>query len=514
MGFTAQSRRSLLQVFALVSLLAAAEIDVSILTPATVSHVIAREEQIAVSSVLAVLSDADQSHYRQALGFQRAVNYTQADAELALVENPLLKSTLLGERYQNKDYTPRYEELVSWLAANADAPAAEAVYRVALAHKPADAAPLEEPLLSHALKGVSNGYARGALRDNKTWQAGLAAFKHKNMAAAAQHFRQLAEADNNLSADDKAAASFWAYRAYKSVGEVTKAAQFLDKASDYPSGFYSLLARRIMGESQSLPTHALNPTVQEMTALLEQLPAKRAVALKEIGEDALAEQQLRALYPKADKPMRRALMALAQQLDLPAMQMRMAGVSTGGKEAFPMPSWQPASGYQVERALLFAIMRQESGFDPNARSASGAMGLMQLMPATAHAMARENHGLAKNLDPSVNIALGQRYLEHLMSAPHIGDNLIYLTAAYNAGPGTVASWLRNPRTEKDPLLFVESLPYPQTRDYVVHVVANYWVYSQMLEGSDPASLSALAAGQWPRYEGAERQLVALLSRSN
>lgn len=512
MGIRTPSRHVLLHMSALALLsILGADMSTRYIDPVPAAQ--EAEGPVVSEQGFPVLSAADNARYRKAFQLTKAGNHAGADEQLRLIGDTTLKGSLLAKRYLSKEYNASYAELSTWLDANADQPDAEAVYRLAMARKPAQVPAPEEPLLSKSLKGFNSGYARSTLRESKIWQAGLAAYKRRDMGTAAQYFRTLADnMENGISQDDRAAAHFWAYRALKASGERADAYRYLNAASDLPPSFYSLLASGIIGEDRTFTADGTD--MKELTTLLQQAPVKRAVALKEIGEDTFAENELRGLYPRADKPTRRSLFSLARHLNLPAVQMRIAGTAknTNDSASFPLPSWEPASGYQVERALLFAIMRQESGFNPNARSSAGAMGLMQLMPATVSAMTKNSHQIGQSFDPSINIALGQSYIEHLMSTPSIGDNLIYMMAAYNAGPGNVQNWLRRDRAESDPLLFVESIPYAQTREYVVHVIANYWVYSQLLGQEKPMSLTALAAGNWPRYEGAERQLVSMLTK--
>jgi soluble lytic murein transglycosylase-like protein len=99
------------------------------------------------------------------------------------------------------------------------------------------------------------------------------------------------------------------------------------------------------------------------------------------------------------------------------------------------------------------------------------------------------------LDPAYNMALGQKYVRHLAGQPMIGDNLLLLLAAYNCGPGKLARWM-DERTN-DPLLFIESLPARETRDYVQQVLIQYWTYRARL-AEPQTSLTQLAHGEWPR----------------
>jgi soluble lytic murein transglycosylase len=176
---------------------------------------------------------------------------------------------------------------------------------------------------------------------------------------------------------------------------------------------------------------------------------------------------------------------------------------------YPVPRWGLSEGTIVDRALLFALMRQESAFLIAAESASGARGLMQLMPTTAQQLA-QRHGLVLVdntkkgreadllVEPETNIALAQHYLAALLDHEKIGRNLFLLAAAYNAGPGMVLRWPMRPEYQKDPLLFLESLPSRETRVFVQRIMTNYWIYRARL-GQPTPDLDQLAAGKWPTY---------------
>src|SRR5690606_29283620 len=114
---------------------------------------------------------------------------------------------------------------------------------------------------------------------------------------------------------------------------------------------------------------------------------------------------------------------------------------------FPLPPWEPESGFQIDRALLYALMRQESQFDAKAHSGHGAMGPMQLMPATARYVAQEGElppGKESRLfNPGFNLELAQRYVQHLMQDTDAGEDLFRLAAAYNGGPGNLRKWQRH-----------------------------------------------------------------------
>ncbi len=157
-----------------------------------------------------------------------------------------------------------------------------------------------------------------------------------------------------------------------------------------------------------------------------------------------------------------------------------------------------------DKALVLAVSRQESNFNPYARSSAGACGLMQVMPNTAYHVSgnsQDKKDLRRLFDISYNLEVGQKYLEYLLNKPYIGGNLFYMLAAYNAGPGNLVKWMKTMRYQNDPLLFIEVIPARQTRLYVERVMANYWIYSMQLglPGGE-RTLQAAADGKFPLLE--------------
>ncbi len=128
---------------------------------------------------------------------------------------------------------------------------------------------------------------------------------------------------------------------------------------------------------------------------------------------------------------------------------------------------------------------------------------MQVMPATARYLAKlgvlEAPQPDELFEPETSIRFGQAYLEYLLQGSPIGTNLIYLAAAYNAGPGRVTRWRERLAIENDPLLFLESIPTHETRGYVKKVLTNLWSYRARL-GQPQRALEALAHNRWPHYD--------------
>ena len=138
----------------------------------------------------------------------------------------------------------------------------------------------------------------------------------------------------------------------------------------------------------------------------------------------------------------------------------------------------------VDLALLLAVAKQESRFSPSVRSGAGASGLLQLMPATASELAGEPLDHQALIDPARNAALGAAYLKQLLSST--GGNLFQTIASYNSGPGAVASWLNSPGfdLQREPELWTEAIPYPETRLYTKKVLGNYWSYRRLAESAE------------------------------
>ncbi len=133
--------------------------------------------------------------------------------------------------------------------------------------------------------------------------------------------------------------------------------------------------------------------------------------------------------------------------------------------------------------LLLSLIRQESSFDPVAVSRAGAIGLMQIMPKTASMLGLENR--QSLFEPVENIRLGTKYLQSLIN--QYGETE-YALAAYNAGPHRIESWLRRYKTN-DKILFVDLIPFRETREYIALIARNYFFYSNVYASSrSPASL--------------------------
>ena len=344
------------------------------------------------------------------------------------------------------------------------------------------------------------------------WTAGISAWRLGRLDDATWHFEQLANS-TRVSTWNSTAGAYWAARAHLRQQRPAEMSRWLSIAAAHPRTFYGLLARRALGMTIDFDFGSYRLDDSLLQRLEAHPRTRRALALLQTGRRDLAERELVRFGGWAEPGMSEGLIALAERGGLPGLAFRMGRrlASSGGGDGggaidaalYPIPPWRPAGGFKVDRALVYALMRQESSFNPDARSPDGARGLMQLMPRTASYMSDgqrfRGKARAKLYDPALNLELGQRYIEYLLNHERVRGDLFRLTTAYNGGPGNLGKWQRHIGVDDDPLLFIESLPSRETRLFIERVLTNLWIYRQRLDQEAP-SLDALAAGDWPWYQ--------------
>ena len=346
----------------------------------------------------------------------------------------------------------------------------------------------------------------GAWVGEALWTAGLAAWRSGNSEAAADSFEKAAVMAENTELT--AAAWFWASRAHLRARAPQKVAAALRNAVRQRDSLYGMIAAEALGLRAPQAQISADFSSDDWQNLRNLPNVRSAVALAEIGEDSLADEVLRYQARIGDPSHYAPLSRLAREIGLPGTQLWMAYNAPVGARAdesarFPAPKWTPANGWQVDPALIFAHTLQESVFRPAVVSPAGARGLMQIMPAAArdHAGELGVSGNAADLSrPTVNLAFGQAHLRTLSQSSATGGLLPKVIAAYNAGPQPVDRWNTQIRDNGDPLLWMESIPYWETRGYVATVLRNYWMYEKQAGGPSESRLG-LAQGMWPRFPG-------------
>lgn len=340
------------------------------------------------------------------------------------------------------------------------------------------------------------------------WISGLSAWKQGDYATAAGYFEATANS-TRTSAWMAAAGAHWAARSYLRSHQPQKVSYWLHRAAEYPRTFYGIISMKALGMEEAKFNWNVPDLSDKHIKALSTIPAgRRALALVDAERPDLAEQELSQMNPGDDAVLQEAMIALSTRNGMPGLSLRMGSSfkGQGGKlydaALYPDAPWEPRHGFSVDKALVYAFIRQESRFRPdwNNRS-SGATGLMQLMPKTAKHVAKLN-GLDVEKtalqDPMVNIDLGQKYLSELLKNEYVENNLFKLAVAYNAGPGKLARWEESAHYADDPLLFIESIPVSETRIFVERVLTNYWIYRIKFQ-QDTTSLDKVAEGEWPVY---------------
>ncbi|HLZ66429.1 MAG TPA: lytic transglycosylase domain-containing protein [Aliidongia sp.] len=281
--------------------------------------------------------------------------------------------------------------------------------------------------------------------------------------------------------------AYWSGRAADTLGRTQEALDWYAKAAGFPTTYYGQLASAVPGVApppKPVPEPKATPA---QSAAFNKKDLVRAIRiLATVDEEDHIRPFLVSLSENATTPTDHALIAdLAEEIGRPdlgvaaAKRASYAGISLlrAGYPLVPMPRNAGA-----EQALLLALTRQESAFDTRALSPTGARGLMQLMPATAHQIAKslELPFAERKLstDGIYNVTLGQAYLDSLIA--QFNGSYVLAVASYNAGPGRVRQWMTeygDPRSpDVDAIDWVEEIPFSETRNYVQRVLENLQVY--------------------------------------
>ena len=417
----------------------------------------------------------------------RAVQGDLAADQLRTALEPMVRDNLAPEA------EALYQQSAAYLTPEGRAEAAQRVAWIYyLVGRDSDAKRVAES----GIVGASGDWAAQA-----QWIAGLADWRLNNCASAAGHFRAVAY--SRAESELRAAGAFWAARAEQACRRPANVEPLLKLAARSPESFYGLLARESLGMAKGLPPPS------PASSRIEALPnIRRANELSAIGERALAEQMIRHQARIGSRADHGALIAKARAMELPATAYWLAhngpqGAQVSPADRFPLPRWAPSGGWRIDPAWAWAHARQESDFRHTAVSPAGAVGLMQVRPGTAGDFARARGTAVGNLsDPATNLEYGQSFIELMRRNPATQGQLIKIIAAYNAGPTPVTRW-NYINHQGDPLLWIESLPYWETRYYIPAVLRNLWVY-EGLAGTPQTTLKELAQRRWPSYPAYRR----------
>ncbi|MCX7356311.1 MAG: lytic transglycosylase domain-containing protein, partial [Alphaproteobacteria bacterium] len=331
---------------------------------------------------------------------------------------------------------------------------------------------------------AGHGLTDGAAYAEAEWLAGWIALRYLNDAEAAKrHFDAMgARVGSKVS---RARAGYWSARASEAAGRRDEAASAYAGAARHSVTFYGQLSAARVGQTEPNLTEPV-ATPQERQAFDRNEMARAVRLLREVGWPDLSDPFLDRLDETAATAGEQSLaIALAQEVVRPEVAVRLsrrAKRDDGVFLTYGYPTATMPGGEGPEQALVNAMIRQESAFNPQAVSSAGARGLLQLMPATAkHVSQKLKIGYTPQkltADTDYNLKLGRAYMGQQVD--DFAGSYILAVAAYNAGPGRVRSWLRiygDPRDpEVDAVDWIESIPFTETRDYVQRVLEGVQVY--------------------------------------
>lgn len=314
------------------------------------------------------------------------------------------------------------------------------------------------------------------------------------------HFLRLKEAVSTPIS--KARSEYWAARAASAQGDRKMAALYYRLASHYPTTFYGQLGAVALaslegGDARLKLKNDPAPSAAEKAEFRKLELVHAAQILHDINRDDQAWSFMLHLADILDEPQQLAQLSdMALGFNDRKLSLRVAKTAAQRnmllpQRAYPV-SFMPAytmKGPPVEKALVYGLSRQESEFDPAARSPVGARGLMQLMPATARMTARQISVPYSTdrltTDPAYNAMLGSAHLGDLIEG--YSGSYVMGIAAYNAGATRVSEWqgqYGDPRsTAVDPIDWIENIPFSETRNYVQRVMENLEIYRTRLKGS-------------------------------
>jgi len=493
----------------------------------------------AGAATLSALSAQDAQLYASAFQAAERGDVQTVDSTLAQIKDPCLVGRVEYVKLTGPSArTTSYDDLVRWLTAFKDLPGADKVYALAMKLKPRGAeppAPAASVLVdgegargraSTQSKAAREAYFDGDLNRALTlakssgdvWFAGLAAYRLGAYDQAVGFFEAVARNAGEADAA-RAGGAFWASRAAEAAGMADRAGALLRTAAGWPGTFYGMIAARKLelnddplgraieaaiepsGEAQQPVTH-IDASGLQAPAVLRLIRtdarARRAVALMQVGRPVDAGLELRTGLAMANGAEERnawttLVVALNPNRNGPAQVVVRAPAAQGA--VYPTPPLKPLGGYSVSKALVYAVTWQESRFNSLAVSPVGALGLMQVMPATAAGAVGDDTLKADPLplfDPGTNLQIGQQYLTYLLGRMTGGD-LLRVVAAYNGGEAVVNRTEAALGPDADSLLLIESLPFYETRAYVQKVVGAYWSYRRQF-GQPAATLDAAASG--------------------
>lgn len=286
---------------------------------------------------------------------------------------------------------------------------------------------------------------------------------------------------------------YWLARSLAASVMRSERAELTYRALAEARDYYGFLAAEQIGRPIRLNDEPLDVSPILLNQLKRRPPVARAVELFAVGDLVNARREWRELLPGLSDEDRAAAAALAHSIGWTSQAIQTASfgplrdtLELRFPMAFPDSFQRVSHATTVSQSFLLAIARQESAFDPQARSHANARGLMQLMYPTATEIARRvgvtTPTVAELYDPSLNIELAGHHLAALLD--RYDHQRPLAAAAYNAGEARVERWTAE-RSGTDMDVWIESIPFSETRNYVKNVLAFAQVYGQLMKNPVP-----------------------------
>ena len=358
---------------------------------------------------------------------------------------------------------------------------------------------LRQARISISLSGHKNALA--------FWSGGLASWRLGNLKLSKWFFNNLSDLKDGPESI-LSAGCFWSAKVAYHMGEYKSINRYLYRAIKYDRTFYSTLSKASLGYQDNYDFKLQNISKQFILKLKSLQAGRRILGLLQISEYHKASREFRKIIFNFNEKEYPQIISFASNNNMPGFAFRLSAILRNDYNEillgglYPVPDWDVSTLPIKDKSLLFSISRQESGFNPRAKSYANALGLMQVLPSTASFIMKDRAYRKKEIlfDEEKNLFVASKYIQFLFELDIINKDVSKMLASYNAGPGNFSKWSKNfHTTEIDPIFMIETLPARQTRNYIKLVLTNLWIYKIRLK-EKPNLLFKLASGSIPKYE--------------
>ena len=339
------------------------------------------------------------------------------------------------------------------------------------------------------------------------WAGGLASWRLGKLELSKWFFNNLSKLKNGPESI-LSAGSFWSAKLAYHTGDYKNVNKYLFKAIKYDRTFYSTLSKASLGYEDNYDFKLKKISKSFISKLKSFDSGLRILALIQISEHHKASREFRKIIFNFNEKEYPEIISFASEHNMPGFAFRLSAILRNDYNKillgglYPVPNWDFSSLEIKDKSLILSISRQESGFNPRAKSYANALGLMQVLPSTASFIMKDRTYRKKEIlyDEEKNLNVASKYIKFLLKLDIVKQDVSKMLASYNAGPGNFSKWSKSfHKTEIDPIFMIETLPARQTRNYIKLVLTNLWIYKIRLK-EKPNLLFKLASGNIPKYD--------------